>query len=482
MMICPKMMLLAASCCVVAAAYTNIGRCGVAPSGRWGEDKREQVFFMKTHKTAGSSLRELFIRFAVQGGKRILRTNLPGGKLCTQAGMSSAWVPAKHMWPPRTAGAMYDVAFDHSTFDRQRLSEYMPNASLVTVSREPLARVVSACAFFHGEATPAACLAALDKACGDPLQNQIWNSIAWHFRVEAAEQRINFCDKRSPAAVARKLDSVDLSQTLQDIEGASGFFVMLTERLDESLVLLRSLHCWRWADVVMPGPPLQQQLQKHTERKSFQKQDQQRPAMPDGLLKARLLALNRLDIHIHNASVRKFETLVERYGGELQLANDVAFLRRYQLALAVACLTCSKEDPPGSFLPSLHDLSCDDLSCICGALLCQLCNALNDFHPNAPLRRLRAPPTHGRVPRARSAEPLCPSAAGPECMKSQERLERVMVDVVASCARADMFRAAEVCSIGRTELCRKGEVCVQGLPEQFSGDVLRSPTVRITFL
>ena len=50
-----------------ASAWTNLGPCGA--NGRWGETVEEKIFFLKTIKTAGSTTRFIFLRFA--RGERI---------------------------------------------------------------------------------------------------------------------------------------------------------------------------------------------------------------------------------------------------------------------------------------------------------------------------------------------------------------------------------------------------------------------------
>ena len=66
--------------------YKNLGRCGA--TGRWGEALEEKLFFLKTTKTAGSSIRSLFVRFARSERLAVLRSTQPGGVLFPASGAS----------------------------------------------------------------------------------------------------------------------------------------------------------------------------------------------------------------------------------------------------------------------------------------------------------------------------------------------------------------------------------------------------------
>ena len=62
-----------------ARNFTDLGPCGRA--GRWGETVEEKLFFLKTIKTAGSTTRFAFMRFARGERMATLRANAPGGIL-----------------------------------------------------------------------------------------------------------------------------------------------------------------------------------------------------------------------------------------------------------------------------------------------------------------------------------------------------------------------------------------------------------------
>ncbi|KAH8075285.1 galactose-3-O-sulfotransferase [Aureococcus anophagefferens] len=252
-----------------ASAWTNLGPCGA--NGRWGETVEEKIFFLKTIKTAGSTTRFIFLRFARGERMALLRSSNPGHILLDSTGKSQRWVDAKRFDDvgaarPRPAGASrYDVALDHATLDAQALATYLPGARWVTVSRDVPSRVVSAIAMFHGDMSPrdyfSGC-AALDRGLcrgvavkrpGLSENVHIWNSVAWQLGERAARAPIDFAALRPSA---KRSDAAALVDLVEGNHSGAFALVMLTERYDESLVLLRSIFCWRWMDLLTQQPPV----------------------------------------------------------------------------------------------------------------------------------------------------------------------------------------------------------------------------------
>ena len=226
-----------------ASAWTNLGPCGA--NGRWGETVEEKIFFLKTIKTAGSTTRFIFLRFARGERMALLRSSNPGHILLDSTGRSQRWVDAKRFDAvgaarPRPAGASrYDVALDHATLDAQALATYLPGARWVTVSRDVPSRVVSAIAMFHGDMSPrdyfAGC-AALDRGLcrgvavkrpGLSENVHIWNSVAWQLGERAAAPPIDFA---RPYASVKRLERADASALVDLVEGNhSGAFALVME-------------------------------------------------------------------------------------------------------------------------------------------------------------------------------------------------------------------------------------------------------------
>lgn len=273
---------------------------------------------------------------------------------------------------------------------------------------------------------------------------------------------------------------------------------MLTERMDESRVLLRSRLCWRWLDVLIPAPPLQENQQAKVNRKSFQQQQQlkqqqqkkkrlaaPKPSPPPPLARERLLAMNALDVKIHDAAKEKFQELAKRYG-ESRLADDVTFLNRYQSALSVMCLSCcgsgalpSTNKALRDTLPAFNQLSCEEVACVCDALMCPI----RAVHPTSSSSQY-APGNEDKVHWKSGCS--CSKRTQSDCSKGQDSLERAMLHHLSSCN--DTMREATICSSspdreksnGRgASICAQGEICFQG----YDGDearILDTRGLRIT--
>ena len=243
--------------------YKNLGRCGA--TGRWGEVLEEKLFFLKTTKTAGSSIRSLFVRFARSERLAVLRSTQPGGVLFPASGASQQWVkqfapmPLGYARPRSPLAAPYDVAYDHSTLDIAKLKKFLPGARWITSSREVASRVASAIALFKHEMDPAAYFGGCVRVdargfCAGPLPkatqknhnlNRIWNSVSW--QLGAPTPAYNF-GHRPLGETVDLLARIPTAPLVKLVDGAptneTFVLVFLVERFEASLVLLRSLLCW----------------------------------------------------------------------------------------------------------------------------------------------------------------------------------------------------------------------------------------------
>ncbi|KAH8053174.1 hypothetical protein JL722_9841 [Aureococcus anophagefferens] len=201
--------------CAAAAAAADLGPCGAR--GRYGEAPNETLFYLKTIKTASSSLRFLFLRFARAERLAALRGRRAGGQFfdAATAKGDTRW-PAEFEDPgeSRSPPGIFDVAFDHSTWDAAALDRYLPRARKFASSRDVVARAVSAIAYFHRDATP-------DEYFGAA------ESVAWQLRAPAAARPLDF---RRPAAEAARLAAADVSEAVGAVRGAVFDFVVVAER------------------------------------------------------------------------------------------------------------------------------------------------------------------------------------------------------------------------------------------------------------
>ncbi|KAH8045351.1 hypothetical protein JL722_14244 [Aureococcus anophagefferens] len=207
---------------LACAAPRRRGPPGPAARGRYWRGSNETLFYLKTIKTASSSLRFLFLRFARAERLAALRGGA-GGQFFGGDGQGDA-----------VAGRFVS-------------------------SRDVVARAVSAIAYFHRDATPdeyfGGCGIVEGGLCGgwSRLQHaekdavHVWNSVAWQLRARRGARSSGGPRRgRAPRGRGRL-------QAVGAVRGAVFDFVVVAERYDASLVLLRSKLCWRWLGVVGPS-------------------------------------------------------------------------------------------------------------------------------------------------------------------------------------------------------------------------------------
>ena len=282
----------------------------------------------------------------------------------THVGTDTAWKPPWKPVPFRTPGK-YDIADDHSTYRPDFIDEYLPGARLLAISRDPLARVISALSMFLKKNSEE--YANTWQQTPPGLQAAIWNSVAWQFDVPAARVPLKIKDWQREGV---RLQNADASAALAAIEERFDL-VLLTERLPESLVLLRALLCWDWTDVILQGEPLTPAQQDHSRAAAADPKRAHAKYPPDDATAHRFLQLNGLDVRLHAQSVAKFERLVESYGPAFP--DDVALYLRFSFAFQVVCLGCCAESKaqstPKGVPPALEHLRCGSFMPTCNALV-----------------------------------------------------------------------------------------------------------------
>nr|KAG5700677.1 hypothetical protein BaRGS_015507 [Batillaria attramentaria] len=171
-----------------------------------------QVFFLKTHRTGGSTLQNTFIRMAI-------RYNL----------------------------SRYDVAFNHMVFNYSLVRAYMhPKAAYVTILRHPLARTMSAFVFF----TEAYLWSYLVHIPGKvPLITYLTDPVRWEPENPGKSQTNNRMSFDLGLDAASLHDKPTVERFIKSVEDNFDL-VMITEYFDESMVLLKRLLGWSTRDIL----------------------------------------------------------------------------------------------------------------------------------------------------------------------------------------------------------------------------------------
>ncbi|XP_078620778.1 galactosylceramide sulfotransferase-like isoform X2 [Branchiostoma floridae x Branchiostoma japonicum] len=209
---------------------------------------QRKFVFIKTHKTGGCTIVNIFQRYAI---RHKLSALLPA------AGTFFPWhyPPAKEDYI-HTPDEQYDVLMNHMRYNKTWLRTKFPaNTAYISVLREPSSHLKSAMNYYN--------LPKLMKIKSkNPVQTFLQDP--WKYK-DLSEAYFDFCNVTWDGT--RNFLSFDLgypTEGAEDKERARQYIseleadftlVLLLEHLDESLVLLRRLMCWEVLDVLYDMTP-----------------------------------------------------------------------------------------------------------------------------------------------------------------------------------------------------------------------------------
>ncbi|XP_064256859.1 galactose-3-O-sulfotransferase 4 [Passer domesticus] len=265
---------------------------------------RSHVVFLKTHKTGGSSVLNLLSRY---GESRRLRFALPHRY---QFGYPAPF-RAERVRGFRPGGRKFDIICHHMRFNLSEVQRVMPNDSFYfSIVRDPGAVAESSFSYFRAAAPAFRNSPSLSAFLASP------------FRFFRPGQRGNHYARNLQwfdFGLPEPADPGEIPGILSELERVFPL-VLLAERFDESLVLLRHRLCW---------PPDAVDAFPHNARGSA-------PRVSAEQLR-RLRAWNALDWALYSHFNRSFWRQAEAFGLP-RLRREAAELRRRRRALAGRCL------------------------------------------------------------------------------------------------------------------------------------------------
>ncbi|XP_019714058.1 galactose-3-O-sulfotransferase 3 isoform X2 [Hippocampus comes] len=275
-----------------------------------GKAKRTNVTFLKTHKTAGSTVQNILFRFAERNGLTVaLPKQQCGHHFCYPNPFSANFVHP-HTLPPNIVG-------NHLRFNAGELHRVVPaDARYVTILREPAAMFESLFTYYsqHCQTFRRVPGGSLGAFLEQPLR---------YYRPQ--DKNSNYArntlthdlggDKDRPAA-----DAAYARAFTAQVERVFSL-VMIAEHFDESLVLLRRLLSWDADDLVYVKLNMRTPASK-------------RRLTPD--LAGKVRAWNWIDAHLYdhfNGSLwRQLAAL-----GSACVARELRLLRAAQERLLQSC-------------------------------------------------------------------------------------------------------------------------------------------------
>ncbi|XP_013890174.1 galactose-3-O-sulfotransferase 3 [Austrofundulus limnaeus] len=272
--------------------------------------KHTNIVFLKTHKTASSTLQNILFRFAERNN---LTMALPkpncGHQFCYPQVFSSHFVHP-HTLPP-------NMITSHMRFNKTALQRLMPNDTIyITILREPASMFESLFTYYsrHSGSFRRVPNGSLETFLADPLQ---------YYRPEEAD-----------SMYARNTLTFDLGgnkdRPASDVAYAQAFvadvektfsLVMISEYFDESLVLLRHLLSWNLDDIVY----VKLNMRVESSKKSLS------PSLP-----AKIRSWNSLDAYLYDYFNASLWVKLSALGLDC-VAKEVDLIRQAQERLTKSC-------------------------------------------------------------------------------------------------------------------------------------------------
>ncbi|KAL6096909.1 gal3st1 [Pungitius sinensis] len=269
------------------------------------------IMFMKTHKTASSTMLNILFRF---GEKHKLKFALPNGRNDFFYPSPFRCSQVKDYRP----GDCFNIVCNHMRFDHQEVAKLLaPDAVYITILRDPVALFESAFHYYHrvvpltwridGEDKLARFLNSPQSFYSANAFNSFYlkNLLLFDFGLD------NNLEADDPR-VARIIN--DLSKRF--------YLVLFAEYFDESLVLLKDTLCWTTEDIL------------------YFKLNARRSSSVSHLtpeLRAKALQWNKADWRLYQHFNATFWARVEAYGRE-KMKQEVNELRRRNSEMKEICI------------------------------------------------------------------------------------------------------------------------------------------------
>ncbi|XP_013791714.2 galactosylceramide sulfotransferase-like, partial [Limulus polyphemus] len=269
--------------------------------------KKTNIVFLKTHKTAGSSIQNMLMRFA---DRHDLLLALPA-----EGNFFGHPPPFHHSMisdPPDKRH--YNIFTHHTRFNYDELRRVMPEDSIfITVLRDPVDLFESLYSYCKLEVLYRRPLFSFGINMSDEEIEVRMKSLAEvGINQMSFDLGMNPKDFKNPVKVQRYAHILDTQFDL----------VLITEHLDESLVILKNILSWETDDVVF--------FKLNARHETFVKH------LPSDVRK-RLQSINFSDQVIYDFFKEKLAEKIRKFG-EKRLALEVQELRRRREEWAKFCV------------------------------------------------------------------------------------------------------------------------------------------------
>ncbi|XP_028835152.1 galactose-3-O-sulfotransferase 4 isoform X1 [Denticeps clupeoides] len=281
------------------------------------------VMFLKTHKTASSTVLNMLYRF---GEERGLRFALPLGY---QFGYPLPFNAHRVKGYRGLFASEFHIMGNHMRFNRPEVEKVMPaDTFYFSILRDPVALAESSYAYYKAVAPAFKRAKGLGDFANDPgryyeprmRNNHYARNLLWF--DFGLDHNANY--------------SAQLARSGEEAVRRSFSLILISEYFDQSMVLLRHALCWPLDAVVSFSLNARQQkpaagvgwVGKSNPNAAFMLTEEQRQSLREW---------NALDWHLYQAFNHTFWKEVERFG-MARMEKEVALLRIRREVLARACL------------------------------------------------------------------------------------------------------------------------------------------------
>ncbi|XP_078283825.1 galactose-3-O-sulfotransferase 2-like [Rhinoraja longicauda] len=270
---------------------------------------RKHVVFLKTHKTASSTVLNILYRY---GEARNLSFALP---TFDHLGYPKRFMATFVKDFAKNPGKDYNIICNHMRFNLPEVRKVMSNTSFYfTILRNPDSLAESAFAYFHSLSPAYGAMPSLPEFVRQ--LDKVY--VPWEKNNHYAHNLMWFDFGGDPDAGA---EGPHVNHILNQLDSVF-HLVLLAEYFDQSLILLREALCWNTEDIVS--------FQLNARDHSFTS-----PLPPD--LLSILQRWNALDWHLYRHFNTSFWQRVERYGAD-RMERDVNHLRHLRQKLHDICV------------------------------------------------------------------------------------------------------------------------------------------------
>ncbi|XP_075729308.1 galactosylceramide sulfotransferase-like [Rhipicephalus microplus] len=263
---------------------------------------RKNIVFLKTHKCASSTVMNIFLRYGTEHGLNFV---LPRSRYTHYIGHPELF-SRRLVVDVSPYNMTYNILTHHTRYDDEEVHALMPPDSLyVTIVRRPDSLFESLYSYCH-----------LDRTFKRNLTMFAWNRnlTGYLSRHRVIGKRIGLNQMSFDLGFDGPFNSEQAVAKFVKKIASAFHLVMLADRLDESLILLKHLLCWNTSD--MAALKINSRYSAFKEHLSNETKEQ-------------LLRLNSADWQLYQYFAKVFDDKVKAFGVD-RMAVEVKELRNKQ--------------------------------------------------------------------------------------------------------------------------------------------------------